>query len=82
VPEYTLKWECNKCKRYTNRLIRFKNDETVTGVMIQQRKEKARYECHYCHITYTLSKLNKRPQVDEVTNSKKTGEINLKELRY
>jgi len=67
---------CNKCETYSNRIIRFRNDEKVTGRKIADKKRKARYTCHKCNITYTFKKLKKIPQVKYVEEGKVVGTLN------
>jgi len=79
--EYALTWYCNRCEKAQNRLIRFKNEESVTGKKIQARKNKARYNCRYCFKAHSSKELKKRPKVYYTQEATQSGEINLKELR-
>ena len=73
--EVGVLFQCPKCKRFQNRIFRFKNTQDPTTKDLVQRKRKARYECKYCRHVSKFQDLPQQKSID-TQQSKASGFLN------
>lgn len=78
MSEKTILWQCPKCSRFQNRILRFKDVLLVSEKEIHDKLNKLKLQCKYCHYQVKCRELdNKRYKVLNPQDTKfVTGELN------